>query len=298
MVATHCGRAWTVLSPRRFGFTLIELLVVIAIIGALVALLLPAVSSARESARRAQCVNNLKQIGIALTNYHDTVGSFPPGQIGAADWMVWSAHAMLLPYLEQRPLYDAANFNFGTGCRPDGKAVENATVTRTKIDLFLCPSDINRLTTPEGHNNYVGNSGVSPDSTYHPGPFNGLFLGPDFDPPDAQVRAIIDVTDGLSQSAAFSERVKGFKNTNFLYDISKPYITVYGIDFNFVEPELWSIPAPFADRCRSFKVLNMNSSGHSSGLMSGMGYSAGQGGGAAAAPGPWACRHTLAITIS
>ncbi|WP_406698290.1 DUF1559 domain-containing protein [Singulisphaera sp. Ch08] len=279
MVATDCGRVRASSSPRRFGFTLIELLVVIAIIGVLVALLLPAVSSARESARRAQCVNNLKQIGIAMTNYHDTIGCFPPGQIGASDWMVWSAHAMLLPYLEQRPLYDAANFDFGTGCRPDGMAMENSTVTRTKLDLFICPSDVNRLTTPEGHNNYVGNSGTALNSTYHPGPFGGLFLGPDTDSTEAQVKAIIDVTDGLSQTAAFSERVKGLKNSNFLYDLSKPYITVYAVDFSFMEAELWSLPAPYADRCRSLNIRNMHGGGHSSGIMTGLGYSAGKGGG-------------------
>src|SRR5215216_5059201 len=105
---------------RRRGFTLIELLVVIAIIAVLIALLLPAVQAAREAARRAQCVNNLKQIGLALHNYHQTANSFPMGMSLAydpnngvyQDWTDWSAHALLLPYLEQTPLYNAANFSW------------------------------------------------------------------------------------------------------------------------------------------------------------------------------------------
>src|SRR4051812_29015687 len=98
------------------GFTLIELLVVIAIIAVLIALLLPAVQAAREAARRTQCIDNLKQLGLALHNYHDTAGSFPlggnpatliPG--GLRNWGAWSAQTMLLPYLEQSPIYNTLN---------------------------------------------------------------------------------------------------------------------------------------------------------------------------------------------
>src|SRR4051794_7660554 len=104
----------------RRAFTLIELLVVIAIIAVLIALLLPAVQAAREAARRAQCVNNLKQMGLALHNYHSAINSFPMGSSlnpwnvpGDADgWSGWSAQSLMLPYMEQSPIYNAINFNW------------------------------------------------------------------------------------------------------------------------------------------------------------------------------------------
>src|SRR5713226_5720698 len=104
---------------RRCGFTLIELLVVIAIIAVLIALLLPAVQAAREAARRAQCVNNLKQISLAMHNYHAATNSFPLGASlnpydnanNSTFWSNWSAHAQLLQYLEGSPISAACNFS-------------------------------------------------------------------------------------------------------------------------------------------------------------------------------------------
>ena len=135
---------------RRSGFTLIELLVVIAIIAVLIALLLPAVQAAREAARRTQCVNNLKQIGIAMHNYHDQQGSLPPGIKGCC-WGTWLVY--ILPFIEQQPLYNAWN-SIGDDrtdgpiqnglFRYDGPA--NITVISTRINGYMCPSDPNNLT--------------------------------------------------------------------------------------------------------------------------------------------------------
>src|SRR5881227_1150297 len=91
---------------RRRGFTLIELLVVIAIIAVLIALLLPAVQAAREAARRSQCVNNLKQIGLGVMNYESSIGCFPPGEKGCC-WGTWNV--FILPYIEQSALYNSWN---------------------------------------------------------------------------------------------------------------------------------------------------------------------------------------------
>jgi prepilin-type N-terminal cleavage/methylation domain-containing protein/prepilin-type processing-associated H-X9-DG protein len=135
----------------RSGMTLIELLLVIAIIGTLVALVLPAVQAARESSRRASCLNNLKQIGLAINNYESAQKAFPPGAI----WDRWpppnkrrrhgSILVQILPYMEQRPLYDAFDF---TQLDLD-KAVFPGTNTRigaTVVDSYLCPSDDNGST--------------------------------------------------------------------------------------------------------------------------------------------------------
>jgi prepilin-type N-terminal cleavage/methylation domain-containing protein len=108
------------MNRRRFGFTLIELLVVIAIIGVLISLLLPAVQKVREAANRTECLNNLKQIGLALHNYHDTHKSLPFGKgpnyvksrPGSAAYARWSAHSQLLPYIEQDNLYRSIDFTF------------------------------------------------------------------------------------------------------------------------------------------------------------------------------------------
>ena len=217
------------MKTHRRGFTLIELLVVIAIIAVLIALLLPAVQGAREAARRAQCVNNLKQYGIALHNYHDTTGSLPwgHGPLGCNDWG-WMP--LSLGHLEQTALYNSINFwsnGISSAGLPNGFACDsnpiNTTATWTRLKVALCPSDIDRLTNASGHNNYCGNSGSLPIlyndplnsstlatlSTTTNAP-NGLLMA--F--PQARVVRFADISDGLSNTAAVSEKVMGIGSAN------------------------------------------------------------------------------------
>jgi prepilin-type N-terminal cleavage/methylation domain-containing protein/prepilin-type processing-associated H-X9-DG protein len=227
----------------RRGFTLIELLVVIAIIGVLIALLLPAVQAAREAARRAQCTNNLKQLGIGIHNYHQATNAIPWGD--GPWWIEWSAHTMLLPYIEQGPIYNAINFgNAGPPIFGQSYVINhptNTTAAYAKISVFLCPSDMDRLTDPNGHNNYMANSGSAPNSTYAgnagtngwSGPVAGPFIYSDNGTVTNQGGTYIsfaNVTDGLSNTAAFSERVKAignnFGSTTAPFDGTKPTASI------------------------------------------------------------------------
>ncbi|MFO0959250.1 MAG: DUF1559 domain-containing protein [Isosphaeraceae bacterium] len=207
--------------PPRRGFTLIELLVVIAIIGVLIALLLPAVQQAREAARRIQCVNNLKQVGIALHNYHETLGGLPWGD-GPDEWNQWSSLALMLPYMEQGSLYNAVNFMYGM---QDWNLPFNTTIHRTRVAAYSCPSDTDRLTSANASSNYAGNAGSNPATFYdwdNTGAFNGLFGWSGNSRKTGNYLKMTpgtgfrDILDGLSNTVAFSEKVKGigwFTNT-------------------------------------------------------------------------------------
>ncbi|MCH2202304.1 MAG: DUF1559 domain-containing protein [Fuerstiella sp.] len=220
---------------KRRGFTLIELLVVIAIIAVLISLLLPAVQQAREAARRTQCRNNLKQIGLASHNYHDAHGAFPPGRMAPAKgglggdcWVGWvSPNYHILPFVDQANVYDLINpveFRYRSG---SPLCTANAFVLTTEVATYECPSD-------PGHaggvntNSYRANLGVTVcggvnfgdqdqvDATYTTrakaelyGAGGGMF----HDNGGVKIR---DVADGTSNTVMYSERIVGNDQDNVI----------------------------------------------------------------------------------
>jgi prepilin-type N-terminal cleavage/methylation domain-containing protein/prepilin-type processing-associated H-X9-DG protein len=223
---------------RRSAFTLIELLVVIAIIAVLIALLLPAVQAARESGRRAQCTNNLKQIGLAIHNYLSSFQVLPFGKgnnyvaslPSAATYARWSTHSQLLMFLEQGNLFNSINFFLPPETPGMAGAVpfmppyqdpnrENMTASMSQVATFLCPSDGPTISGWPGGNNYLGNqqtwacdlsenfpSTVAPNEVPR-----GIFYY------NSSV-TLAHVTDGTSQTAFFSEKIRGQGVPNPLTD--------------------------------------------------------------------------------
>lgn len=205
------------LTTRRRAFTLIELLVVIAIIAVLIALLLPAVQQAREAARRSQCKNNLKQLGLALYNYESTYTCFPPGSYNRFDRMPnWRAH--LLPYLDQAPLY--SKFDFNASFSGNNLTSTNVILANLSMPVYVCPSSSLKPTTSDnssfnnGNNTllhmYVGISGATPDpggrTTYGSASNYGGFYTNNGALLHNQITRQADLSDGTSNVMMIGEQ--------------------------------------------------------------------------------------------
>jgi prepilin-type N-terminal cleavage/methylation domain-containing protein/prepilin-type processing-associated H-X9-DG protein len=190
----------------RSAFTLIELLVVVAVIGVLIGLLLPAVQKVRESANRASCTNNLKQLGIAMHNFESTQGRFPHGSCQSFnhDWGYLSPQVQLLPYIEEDNTYVLFDLNRGPFDDVNVKAASQ------KPKIFLCPTDpLKGTESIMGWTNYHANCG----SWMYCNGWDGVF-GPTYDetgaPPLRVGVRIADIQDGVSNTAAFSEVPNGY----------------------------------------------------------------------------------------
>jgi prepilin-type N-terminal cleavage/methylation domain-containing protein len=149
--------------PLRRAFTLVELLVVIAIIGVLIALLLPAVQAAREAARRTQCTNNPKQLGLACHNYHDTFKVFPPQMmnVDASNDRRWGWGAVTLPFVEQTALYELLKPDGGKQIPAASTLISGATPLRTRLATHLCPSDNTGVHTNQFHPSVAASSNAN-----------------------------------------------------------------------------------------------------------------------------------------
>jgi prepilin-type N-terminal cleavage/methylation domain-containing protein/prepilin-type processing-associated H-X9-DG protein len=206
---------------KASGFTLIELLVVIAIISVLIALLLPAVQAAREAARRAQCLNNLKQLALAAHNYLsvNTVlpmqTTYPSGAIQSWGWS-YGWPLAIAPQLEQNPAFNAFNFSAGLFGNASGETMQhgNDTICYIQLSVLICPSDGNLLRpqAPTGATNYVGNMGGPGQLAGFTGTIVSGSLGWGPDTNNAGPVGIQNILDGTSQTAMFSERLIGLNN--------------------------------------------------------------------------------------
>jgi prepilin-type N-terminal cleavage/methylation domain-containing protein/prepilin-type processing-associated H-X9-DG protein len=249
-------------SRGRPGFTLIELLVVIAIIAVLISLLLPAVQSAREAARRTQCVNNLKQMGLAIHNYNDVNNSLP---MGSASGSI-SPFVAVLPFIEQKPLFDALNFNVpsiavtGENISLLSNDVASLTVGQTYISTYVCPSDVNLGTRDNFGFNYWATSYAWNAGSWHHFAYrwDGLFgsstaetdadnpSNPSITIPALPTIGFAAITDGLSNTLLVGESASGAINDGA--PLTK-YSECYGV--TLVQPGVNDLTLPSA-------CLNLN----------------------------------------
>ena len=237
-------------AARRQGFTLIELLVVIAIIAVLIGLLLPAVQAAREAARRLQCINNLKQIGLGIMNYESTNGTFPPQSIDRGgtslsqpiDEADWGTFPRIMPYMEQLQMYNAANFAIHYHNPP------NSTAAGFTIATLICPSEVNTMPSTNSHGTYgVGSYAFCVGDWYVYGGFGApLSRAPIL---YNQGRSLAQITDGTSQTLLASE-ARTYANSRRCFGGGTPqYVAGLNDPFNIPSPQ--ASPAIYAAGLRN-----------------------------------------------
>lgn len=226
---------------RRRAYTLIELIVIVGIIGVLIGLLVPSIRSARLAAMRVQCQNNLRQVGLALHNYHDAHEVFPPGRLRSrvdGRGQCWSAYAQLLPFLEQDMIFSTINFQQNPEARPSAAYPANNTALTTTINTLTCPVDAHEPVPGQvGTLSYLLNTGntyaISPRN---PGrvPVTGVFFE------NSAVR-FADLADGSSQTVFVSETIRSEPSTPSTWDgrgSHHAFVLTRGSDDEKAGPEL------------------------------------------------------------